>query len=172
MIPSARPQEILLPVTGALVAATLVAALVLNLIPWPAMAMRLRPDLCALALIYWGMHQPRGIGFTVAFLLGLAMDIADANLLGQHALAYVVVLYGAIALHRRVLKFSLAAQTLHVAPLLVAVEAIAVLARIVAGAQWPGWTVLVGPLIASLLWVPLCLLLRLPRVPKPGADRV
>lgn len=171
MIPMSRPQEILLPVTTGLIAITVIGALLVNLVPLPVRLSEVRPDFCALVLVYWGIHQPRRVGFTIAFLLGLCIDIVEASLFGQHALVYVVLLFTAIALHRRVLNFSLAGQSLHILPLLVAGELIAMAIRLLAGDEMPAPAHFVGPLIGALLWIPLCVLFRLPRLPKTG-DRV
>jgi rod shape-determining protein MreD len=166
MSAAARAQEILLPVTTGLIAITIVIALVANLIPLPLQAHALRPDFCALVLLYWGIHQPRRVGFTIAFALGLVIDLADASLFGQHALAYTALLFAAIGLHRRVLNFSAFGQALHVFPLLLGAELIAVAVRLVAGDELPAAAHFLGPVIGAVLWIPLCVVLRLPRLPK------
>jgi len=170
MIPVARPQEILLPVTTGLIAVTVFGALLVNLVPLPRSVLDLRPDFCALVLIYWGIHQPRRVGFTAAFLLGLAVDLVDASLFGQHSLAYVALLFAAIALSRRVLNFSLLGQTLHVLPLLLAGDLISIAVRLLAGDELPAATHFFGAMIGALLWIPMSLLFRLPRLPKSGID--
>jgi len=169
---AAGPQQILLPVTTGLIVVTVLAGLILNLVPLPLEILTLRPDFCALVLVYWGIHQPRRVGFAVAFLLGLAVDMVDASLLGQHSLAYVVLLFGAIVLHRRVLNFSLIGQSLHILPLLLAGEVLMIVVRLLGGGQLPVAGSLLGPLIGALLWIPLSAVLRLPRVPKAHPDRV
>jgi rod shape-determining protein MreD len=166
------PQQILLPVTSGLIIVTVLGALLVNLVPLPLNVLELRPDFCALVLVYWGIHQPRRVGFAVAFLLGLAVDMVDASLLGQHALAYVVLLFGAIALHRRVLNFSLIGQSLHILPLLLAGEVMMIAVRLLAGDELPTAAHLLGPVIGALLWIPLSALFRLPRLPKANPDRV
>jgi rod shape-determining protein MreD len=166
------PQQILLPVTSGLIVVTVLGALLVNLVPLPLKVLELRPDFCALVLVYWGIHQPRRVGFAVAFLLGLAVDMVDASLLGQHALAYVVLLFGAIALHRRVLNFSLIGQSLHILPLLLAGEVLMIAVRLLAGDELPTAAHLLGPVIGALLWIPLSALFRLPRLPKANPDRV
>lgn len=167
-----RPQEILLPVTTGLIAVTVLGALLVNLVPLPLRISEVRPDFCALVLVYWGIHQPRRVGFTIAFLLGLAIDIVEASLFGQHALVYVVLLFTAIALSRRVLNFSLVGQSLHILPLLVAGDLLATAVRLLAGNELPVPAHFLGPLIGALLWLPMSVLLRLPRLPKTGGDRV
>ena len=170
MIPAQRPQEILLPVTTGLIVLTIVTALAANFIPLPSGDLQLRPDFCALVLLYWGIYQPRRVGFTIAFLLGLLVDLADASLFGQHALAYVALLFAAIALHRRILNFHLFAQALHIFPLLLGAELIVVGVRLIAGDELPPMGHFLSAAIGALLWIPLCVLLRLPRVPKTTPD--
>jgi rod shape-determining protein MreD len=46
------------------------------------------PDLLALVLVFWSVHQPLRVGVGAAFVFGLLMDVHQAALLGQHALAY------------------------------------------------------------------------------------
>ena len=167
-----RPQEILLPVTTALIVTTVLGALVMNLVPLPLNVLEMRPDFCALVLVYWGVHQPRRVGFTVAFLLGLAIDLADASLFGQHALIYVALLFAAIGMSRRVLNFSLIGQSLHIVPLLVAGDLIALAVRLLAGDELPPLKHFIGSLIGALMWIPMSVLFRLPRLPKVNADRV
>jgi rod shape-determining protein MreD len=163
---AAQPQEILLPVKIGFVTVTLAAALLLNLIQWGGLMRWVKPDFCALVLLYWGIHQPRRIGFAVAWLLGLAMDIADASLFGQHALAYTLLLYGAIMLHRRVLRFGVVHQVLHVLPLLLATDLLILLLRVSAGAEFPGWRYFGASLVGAALWAPVSFLFRIPQVPK------
>ena len=172
MTPLARPQEILLPVTTALITFTVLCALLVNLVPLPSRVLEMRPDFCAVVLIYWGVHQPRRIGFTVAFLLGLSIDLVDASLFGQHALTYVALMFAAIGVHRRVLNFSLVGQSLHILPLLIAGELIMIAVRLLAGGELPGPTYFLGAVFGGLLWIPLSVLFRLPRLPKATLDRV
>jgi rod shape-determining protein MreD len=172
MTPLARAQEILLPVTTGLLAVTVLSALLMNLVPLPLDVLQLRPDFCALVLVYWGIHQPRRVGFTVAFLLGLGVDLADASLFGQHALVYVALLFAAIGLSRRVLNFSLFGQSLHIVPLLIAGDLLALAVRLLTGDELPPLTHFIGSLIGALIWIPMSVLFRLPRLPKINVDRV
>ncbi len=75
-----NPPEILRPVRVGYIAVTLLAALLLNLVALPAFLQLLRPDFIALTLIYWVVYHPRRVGFLPAWLLGLAMDVADGSL--------------------------------------------------------------------------------------------
>ncbi|MGH6693222.1 MAG: rod shape-determining protein MreD, partial [Gammaproteobacteria bacterium] len=107
------PQEILLPVRAGFIALTLVAALMLNLLPWSGAWLWLKPDFVALVVLYWCIEQPRKVGFVSAWMMGLIMDVADGTLLGEHALAYSILAYAGIVLHRRVRMFSGTPQAVH-----------------------------------------------------------
>lgn len=145
-----RPQYILLPVRIGTIAISLLAALLLNFLPWSNLA--LVPDFVALILTFWCVRQPRLVGLGVGWLLGLLMDTGNGVLLGQHALAYSLLAFAAITLSRRILWFTWLHQAMHVAVLLLGAKSVEVLVRLAAGAQFPGWTLLVGPLIGALLW--------------------
>ncbi|MDP1637099.1 MAG: rod shape-determining protein MreD [Candidatus Nitrotoga sp.] len=166
------PQELLLPVKPGFIVLTLVAALLANLLPWSGWALWLVPDFVALLVLYWCIEEPRKIGFLTAWFLGLLMDVADGSLFGQHALAYTILAYAGIALHRRVQRFSMAAQILHVIPLLLLTSLIVLLVRALAGADFPGYVYFLGSFTGAVLWPVLAHLLKLPQRPRPDPDRV
>jgi rod shape-determining protein MreD len=165
-------HEILLPVRAGFIAFTLIAALLANLLPWSGVALAIKPDFVALVLLYWCIEQPRKVGFGAAWLLGLIMDIADGSLFGQHALAYSILAFAGIVLHRRVLGFSGTPQVLHVVILLLMNDLIVLAIRAMAGADFPGFQYFAGSLIAGALWLPLGRLLKLPQRPKLDPDHV
>ncbi|GCL66199.1 rod shape-determining protein MreD [Pseudaquabacterium pictum] len=171
MIMARGTDQLLLPVNPIFIALTLLVALLLEMLPGgrhPA-----APDLLALVLVFWNVHQPRRVGVGVAFAFGLVMDVHQGAVLGQHALAYTLLSYLAITVHRRVLWFSLPAQALHVLPVFFAAHAVAMVARLAAGGMFPGWTVLLAPVFEALLWPLVVLLLLAPqrRAPDPDKNR-
>ena len=141
-----------------------------SLLPWSGLGLAARPDFVALVLLYWCIEQPRKIGFTIAWILGLLMDVADGSLFGQHALAYSILTYAGIALHRRVQMFSVTPQAIHVVPLLILNDVIVLLIRLAAGADFPGYTYFLGGVIGGLLWPLLSWALKLPLRPRAGED--
>lgn len=154
-------SRILQPVRPWFIFFSLACALMLNFLPtsaWPWM-----PDWVALVLIFWSIREPRSVGMGSGFLLGLAMDVADASLMGQHALAYVVASYIASSLSRRILWFSLGLQALHVLPLLLVIQAIQFGVRAMPGVDLPGVSYFLGALIGTPLWLPLTFVLLLPQ---------
>ena len=155
------PQHILMPVRVSTIVASFAVALLLNFLPWKDL--RLVPDFVALVLCFWCVRQPRLVGLGAGWTMGLLSDAGNGVLLGQHALAYSLLAFLSIWLSRRVLWFGPLQQALHVAPLLLAAQGVAVLVRLAAGAAFPGWTIVVGPLIGAALWPILSWVLLIPQ---------
>jgi rod shape-determining protein MreD len=171
MIMPRGSDQLLLPVNPLFIAFTLAVAALAEMTPLgrhPA-----SPDLLALVLVAWNVLQPRRVGIGVAFVAGLVMDVQDGAVLGQHALAYTLLSYFAIALHRRLLWFSLPAQALQIVPLFAGAHLVALLARLVVGGMFPGWSLLLAPLAEGLLWPIVVWLLLAPqrRAPDPDKNR-
>lgn len=167
---SAGVEEILRPVRPSFILLTLFLGLVANIVPAsPAVAM-LRPDFLALVLLYWCIQEPRYVGVGTAWIFGLIMDVADATLFGQHALAYAVLAYAADYFRRRVLRFPPWQQAVQVAALLALCAALVLLVRVVGGAPLPRWTYAVPPVVGALLWPLLSALLQYPQRPARGSS--
>lgn len=165
-------QELLLPVRPGFILITLIVALLLNFLPWSGWALLLRPDFVALIILYWCIEEPRKLGFFAAWCLGLLMDVSEGSLLGQHALAYSILAYVGIALHRRVQRFSMTPQVMHVIPLLLFTDLLTLLVRMLANAEFPGYAYFLGSFAGGALWPVLSHLLKLPQHPRPDPDRV
>jgi len=171
-----RPgQQLLLPANPVFIWVSLLMALLLNMVQnmglWGRAAWT--PDLLALVLVFWSVHQPLRVGIGIAFAFGLMMDVHQSSLLGQHALAYTALSFLAIAIHRRLLWFSVPSQALQVFPLFLAAHAIELFVRIVGGGGFPGFQLLLAPVIETLLWPLVSVLLLVPqrRAPNPDANR-
>lgn len=171
MIMPRGSDQLLLPVNPLFIAMTLIIAVALEMVPFGRNAGA--PDLVALVLAFWNVHQPLRIGVGVGFVLGLVMDVQQGAVLGQHALAYTLLSYFAITIHRRLLWFTPGAQALHVLPLFAATHLTSLLLRMAAGADLPGWSMLLAPVFESLLWAPVSWLLLVPqrRAPDPDKNR-
>lgn len=161
MQPTHSSNRILLPVRNWFIFATLLLALFMNLIPvgrFPGV-----PDWIAVVLIFWCIHQPLRVGMGAGFVLGLVMDIADGSLLGQHALAYVLLAFVAGGLSRRILWFPLGQQALHVLPMLIGSQLVMLVVRLIGGGEFPGLLWFLSSCVAAALWHPLTYLLLLPQ---------
>jgi rod shape-determining protein MreD len=152
---------ILLPANPLFIAFSLVIAFLLNLMPWGQTVGV--PDFVALALVFWNIHQPRKVGISVAFLMGLLMDVNEATLLGENALAYTLLSYFAIMIHRRVLWFPLRTQALHVLPLLLLTQAVQLVVQLLVTGKFPHWFYFSESVISAILWPVVSLLLLAPQ---------
>jgi len=150
------------PAGPGLIAASFAAAYLFNSLPWSGWALAARPDLVLVVLLFWAIHQPGSVGQGLAFALGLAMDVGDSMLLGQHALAYVIAAYGAQVLRLRVLAFALPEQALHVLGLTALAAAVMVLLNLLLGLPPPSAAMALSPLAAAACWAPVSWLLYLP----------
>jgi rod shape-determining protein MreD len=171
MIMPRGADQLLLPVNPFFIAVSLLAALTFNLLPLGRTPWL--PDLLALTLAFWAVHERRRIGIGTAFLFGLLMDVHEGALLGQHALAYTLLAFLALALSRRLTWFAPTQQALQVLPLFVATHAVSLLVRMAAGALFPGWGMFMAPLVEAALWPFVTLLLLAPqrRAPDPDQNR-
>lgn len=145
-----RPQYILLPANPLFIYGTLLITVLLNLQAWGGIVGV--PDFVALALIFWGIHQPRRVGIGVAFVMGLLMDVNNATLLGETALAYTLLSYLAITIHRRVLWFSASTQAWHVLLLLLLTQTAQLVIQYFVNGRLPGWYFYLGSFVAAALW--------------------
>jgi len=108
MIMPRGSDQLLLPVNPFFIGFTLLVAFGVNLLPFGRVAAL--PDLLAVVLVFWNVHQPRRVGVGLAFLFGLLIDVHEGALLGQHALAYTMLSFVAITIHRRLLWFVVVEQ--------------------------------------------------------------
>jgi rod shape-determining protein MreD len=93
---------------------TLVLAMCLRIAPWPGEMAVLNPDWVLLVLIYWSLAMPERVGIFHAWTFGLLTDVLTGRLLGQYALAYSLVIYICLKLHKRLRQFPLLQQGLFI----------------------------------------------------------
>ena len=171
MIMSRDSNQLLLPANPFFIGFTLLAALVLEMVPLgrhPA-----APDLLAVVLVFWVVYQPRRVGVGLGFVFGLLVDVHSGAVLGQHALAYTVLSFFALSAHRRLLWFSVPEQAMQILPLFALTHAVSLATRMLVGGMFPGWWIIAAPLFEALLWAPVVWLLLAPqrRAPDPDQNR-
>jgi len=162
-----RNEYLLLPVSRAYIAFTILLAVILNIMPW-GRGLGI-PDFVALVLVFWNVHQPRKVGIGIGFLLGLLMDVHHSAVLGERALLYSLLSYGAWFMHRRVPWFRIGGQMLHVLPLFLLAQFVVVTARVATGEPMPGWGLFLQWVSTMLLWPVADLLLLAPQ--RRAAER-
>ncbi len=170
-----RGQALLLPVKPWFIAASLLVALMINLLQNMGLAGNAAwaPDLLAVVLVFWCVHQPLRLGMTWCFVLGLVTDVHQTALLGQHALSFSLMGFWALQMHRRMQWFTGSSQAPQVLPIFILGTLCDLGVRYLFGRDLPGWDIALAPLLEALLWVPVAHLLLWPQrqAPDPDANR-
>lgn len=163
-----RGQQLLLPVNAFFMWGSLVVALMLSMLPLGRIAWL--PDFVALALIFWSIHQPHRVGMGSAFVMGLLVDVHQSAMLGQHALAYTLLCFMALIVHRRLVWFSVFSQAVQIFPMLAIAHALELLVRLIAGGVFPGYGIMLAPVIGAALWPIVSAILLAPQRRAPERD--
>ena len=164
-------QQLLLPVNPLFVWGSLIVALLVDMLPLGRGAWM--PDVLALVIVFWSVHQPARIGIGAAFVFGIFMDVHQSAMLGQHALSYTMLGFLAIMAHRRLLWYPVLSQAVQVLPLFALSHLVELVIRMIGGGVFPGWTLLIAPVVEAALWPLVSVLLLAPqrRTPEPDANR-
>ena len=141
---------------------SLIIALALTLVPLPDWASTLWPAWVTLAVIYWSLATPQTFGLTQAWLVGLLLDATTAGVLGQHALAMVLMAWASQRFHLQIRPFPVWQQAIVLLPLLAAYEFVLYWLSGLMGLVGPVWA-WPAALTGALLWPLSFTLLRLVR---------
>jgi rod shape-determining protein MreD len=133
--------------------------LVLAVVPLPSTIAPFRPDWVAVVLLYWSLTAPHRFSLLTAFWMGIALDTLSGSLLGQHALALLVVVYVAERFHLRLRVFPVSQLAFTVLLLLGFYEFILFWIDGVAGRTVPLIERWAPPLSGTLAWLALLALL-------------
>ena len=93
---------------------TLILAMCLRIAPLPGVIAAFNPDWVLLTLIYWSLAAPERVGIFHAWTFGLLADVLTGRLLGQYALAYSLVIFICLKLHKRLRQFPVFQQGLFI----------------------------------------------------------
>jgi rod shape-determining protein MreD len=137
-----------------------VVAYILTLIPLPAWAAFYRPEWVILVLIYWCLSLPKRIGIAIGWLVGLMMDVLTGAVLGQHALALVVIAYIMLRWHRRIRQQTIWQQALNVLLLVILERLLKGWVHGIGGHSVNGWRFWMPAVTSMLLWPWLFIVLR------------
>ena len=142
----ARPARIW-PVT-----LTFILAIAFEVMPLPEALQAFRPPLVMMILIYWTMMWPQRFGVGIAFCIGICLDILHGQLLGQNALALIVVTYLTLRFHLQIRIFPLWQLTMTVFALLTFNALLQLLVEGLAGLSPSGFMRWTQVLTGTLLW--------------------
>jgi len=127
-------------------------ALALGVLPLPQALQAFRPDFLLLVVLYWSIELPRAGGLTLAFMAGLALDVIQGVVLGQHALALTLIAAWATHLRLRLRVFSILSQSLTIFALLTAYQFVLFWVDGATGNPVTNFGRWLAPLIGALLW--------------------
>jgi rod shape-determining protein MreD len=122
---------------------TALVALILTVLPLPPLLDVVRPAFLVLTVLYWSVNAPRTGGLAIGFFAGLALDVFQGPVLGEHALALSLVTYIAVREHQRIRSKPVIQQALIVFAALVVYEVVLFMID--------GWTG--RPVTSPLRWV-------------------
>jgi rod shape-determining protein MreD len=145
---------------GYVIILTLLAGFILTIMPLPEWFSSHRPQWVALILIYWCMAIPERIGVGISWTTGLLLDVLTGTLLGQHALGFSVIAYIMLKLHLRVRVMPLRQQVFTIFILLLVERLLALWATGAAGYPTPSLWYWITPLVSTLLWPWVYIVLR------------
>ena len=134
---------------------SLLVALLLGLVPLPAVLQPMRPYWLALVLAYWVLEEPEKIGLGAAFLLGVVADLVFGGLLGEQAMRLAIFAFILDRFRARLRFFPLSQQALAIGGLLFNDRVVSAVIHLVLGAPQHPWTFWWAPLLGMLLWAPL-----------------
>ena len=127
-------------------------ALALAIVPLPSVLETVRPDFLVLVVFYWSIYQPRAGGLSLAFFSGLALDLVNGVVLGQHALALTLMAAWATNLRLRIRVFSILSQSLTVFALLAIYQFIIFWIDGATGNPVTAYSRWLAPVIGALIW--------------------
>ena len=134
---------------------SVVAALLLGLLPLPVSVQGLRPYGLALVVAFWIIEEPERAGLGVAFFAGLVADLAFGTLLGEQALRLVIMAFILQRFRSQLRFFPLAQQALAIGGLLLNDRVVSAAIHLLLGLPQPPWTYWLAPLLGLLLWPPM-----------------
>lgn len=145
---------------GAIIFLSLTVALLLTIVPLPEDLRLLRPDWVLLVLIYWAMALPHRVGVGIGWIMGLINDVLTGMLLGQHALAYCLVIFLTLKLHQRLRLYPLWQQAQSILVLLTLSQLLLLWINGMIGRPLHSWLYWAPSVLGALLWPVLFVFLR------------
>lgn len=93
---------------------TLLIAAILAMLPMPDWTAWLRPAWVLMVLIYWAMMLPYQVSVGIAWFTGLIIDLLNGTLLGEHALAFTIIIFFVSKMYIRLRMYPLLQQGLSI----------------------------------------------------------
>ncbi|MFZ4704202.1 MAG: rod shape-determining protein MreD [Candidatus Methylumidiphilus sp.] len=142
---------------------SLLVAMLLRIVPLPKEWFVFNPDWVLLFMIYWAIAIPERVGVWHAWFSGLLCDVLTGRLMGQHALAYSIIVFVCVKLHLRLRSYALYYQAVAVLPLLLVSQLVVLLTQNIKAASAVDVVYWMPSLMGALIWPVIFKSLRLVR---------
>lgn len=146
---------------GFIVPLSFLIAFMLTLLPMPTWAVWLRPAWVLMVLVYWTIVMPERVNVGIAFITGIFLDVLEDTLLGEHALALIIVIYLVSRTYTRLRMFPLIQQGITLFFLVLLYQLILFCIQGFLGALPNSWLYWSCSLTSMLLWPWMCSMLRI-----------
>ncbi|WP_297808499.1 rod shape-determining protein MreD [uncultured Methylophaga sp.] len=145
-----------IPRNGFMIVLTIIAAMLLMMVPLPEAARFFRPEWVVLTLMYWAMALPHRVSIGVGWLSGLIMDVMMGGTLGVMAFSYAFAVYLIARFHLQLRQYPLWQQALTIFSVVLLVHFVSVMA----GRPEMSWVVWMPVVTSTLMWPVIYPLLR------------
>jgi rod shape-determining protein MreD len=139
---------------------SLMAALLLSIMPMPLWAQWGRPEWVAMVLLYWVMALPERVGIGIAGLAGLALDIVEGAPLGQNMFALGVLTYLVLILYQRLRMNNPLQQSAVIFVLVGLNQLLCHWVQTLIGTPSPNLLFILPALVSAMIWPWLLIFLR------------
>lgn len=127
---------------------TLIAAMILMLLPMPDSLQIFRPEWVVMTVLYWVMALPDRVGIGYAWSVGLLMDVMMGGTLGIVAFSYALVAYLVLNFHLQLRQYPLWQQAFIIMSLVCLVDII----KVIFSATTVGWNIWIPAVVSTLVW--------------------
>ncbi|MGA2655643.1 MAG: rod shape-determining protein MreD [Gammaproteobacteria bacterium] len=136
-----------------LILLSIVIAFCLTILPLPEWAQLYRPYWLMLVIIFWTLVLPDGFGVGISWFIGLLLDVMYGTLLGQYAVAMLLVSYLTYKLHYQLRVFPVWQQSIAVFLFISLAQLFVLWTNILTGQSvMTYWQYGIGIFISALIW--------------------
>jgi len=145
---------------GVIIGFTFIGALMLSIIDLPVWAEEIRPLWVVLVLIYWSMALPQRISVGVGWTMGLLIDVTNASILGQNAMALAFIAFLTAHLHQRLRVFPFWQQAIVIFVFCIIYNLIVLWIRGISGSAPNVWLIITPSFTSAIFWPLIFIFLR------------
>lgn len=131
---------------------TIIASLLLMLLPLPYYLSLLNPTWILLTLLFWNHICPRWVNIGLSWCMGIVLDGLTASILGLHAMGFVIIIYLFDVFYRRFKMFHIVQQTVMIGILFIVYWMIILLTNHVLTQSPICWPLFLNAFTSAFCW--------------------